>query len=392
MLAEKEWLLLCEFAELDIWEIQGESIGRIADTLYKSNQYKNNFIVKEVIVNQKIKALQVKKSKIIDKARVTIFEDSQNNKHILFQIKGEEDKRNIDLIERAAKFCANNIGEGTCIITGLKLGGLYAAYIAERLNINGVVFGAPSNELIVGNVQNYVLENEIVGKYIDKIIFVKQNTQRDDTDAGKTYYEMFTFNDNGQVITGEQSAYSKYISWFYDNMNAIDEEIWKIFFGDIKDPDTLMNNDLYSIYFNIDKLKPEKVIRALKNIQKHTENELMKNRKMMKIKLEKNRVHMDDDDFVEKIYKITEVAVINANEIIKNIYDNVKIILMGIELFTLPQNLHYNTEELMKELGEYMEQVLEKEIELVEELINSEKKNYIEAIINFNFTGSIYDD
>lgn len=176
--------------------------------------------------------------------------------------------------EELVQFVKNNCGTGKCVVTGLALGGLYASYIASQLDLTGIVFGAPSTEELPGNVQNYIGENDPVGEFSEKVVFIKQETTAEN--VNKPYSPILIFDENGKAVVGEQSEYSKFCSWFYHTAGPVHSEVWQLFFKNTGTEDDLIDPNLYSLFMKIKELSKEGIKNSLQNIVNYLNKELAK--------------------------------------------------------------------------------------------------------------------
>ncbi|MDD4049230.1 MAG: hypothetical protein PHI90_10560, partial [Clostridia bacterium] len=162
----------------------------------------------------------------------------------------------------------------------------------------------------------------------------------------------------------------------------------KIFLKDTGDNNTLIDQDLYSIFLKDDEMNKEGIRNSLKDTVNYINIELEKNIKTMKMEFEKNIMSMESLDFEKGIGEFAEKATNQAVEIVQSTYNSVETILMGVELFTLGKKLHdahdtYDTEDLMEWFSENVDGILENEIQRIIDFLNQEKQNYIDYLSNF---------
>ena len=56
------------------------------------------------------------------------------------------------------------------------------------------------------------------------------------------------FDENGRAVISEQSMYSKFISWFYNNANNINSEVWEMFYPNSCEDDVFLEKSIYSAF------------------------------------------------------------------------------------------------------------------------------------------------
>lgn len=211
-------------------------------------------------------------------------------------------------------------------------------------------------------------------------VFIKQKTIDESVD--KKYIDILVFDENGKAVEGEQTEYSKFCSWFYNNAGAIDNRVWEIFFNSASEDEELIDKDIYTLSLRFSELNEERIQVSLKNVVKYIENELEKNIKTMKSELEKAIINIDEHDFSEQICEISENATLNATDIVKINYRSVETILMGVELFSLGSRTIDNT-SIMEQFCEDMDNILHKEEQHIIEILKSGKEHYLEMLSTF---------
>ena len=380
MLTDKEYLLLCEIASNGVLSTNQASIGEIAKLLISEDKCDNRELIEEVSSSSNLEVLKLKDSKIIADFKVFILQDLFENDFIVFVGEKNFEDINNKCFEEIFDYVRQKIDLEKCYLTGLKIGGTYAAYIASRLGVQAVVFGMPCLEELTENVINFVGENEPVGEYLKNVVFVKQKTINESTD--KTYFDVLVFDENGKAVEGEQTEYSKFCSWFYNNADVIDNRVWEMFFNSVSEDEELIDKDIYSLFFRFSELNEERIRVSLKNVVKYIENELEKNIKTMKSELEKIIFNIDEQDFSERICEISENASQNTTDIVKSKYRSVETILMGVELFSLGSRFIDNT-SLMEQFCEDMDNILLKEEQRIIDILKSGKEHYLEMLSTF---------
>lgn len=177
----------------------------------------------------------------------------------------------------------------------------------------------------------------------------------------------------------EQDQYSKFTDWVYKTASSINIDIWKMFFKDAGEDDDFLEKDLYSIFLRIDELNEEGIKDALNNTSKYIENKLKKNIESIKIDFST----VDATTFEEKIYEVAENIASEVVEIIRDSYNSLETILMGVGLFKLGKQC-FDIDAVMKEFSESVDKIYEKlELRLMETLKN-EKQNFIDSYFAFS--------
>lgn len=380
MLTDKEYLLLCEIASNGVLSTNQASIGEIAKLLISEDKCDNRELIEEVSLSSNLEVLKLKDSKKIYNLKVFILQDLFQNDFVVFVGENNFEGTNNKCFEEIFDYVRQKIDLKKCYLTGLKIGGIYAAYIASRLEVQAVVFGMPCLEELTENVINFVAENEPVGEYLKNVVFVKQKTIDESVD--KTYFDILVFDENGKAVEGEQTEYSKFCSWFYNNVSVIDNRVWEMFFNSASEDEELIDKDIYSLFLRFSELNEERIKVSLKNVVKYIENELEKNIKTMKSELEKTIFNIDEQNFNDRICEISENASQNATDIVKSNYRSVETILMGVELFSLGSRAVDNT-RLMEQFCENIDNILHKEELRLIDILKSGQEHYLEMLPSF---------
>ncbi len=390
MLTEKELLLLCEFSCLTTISKGTDTLVNVAESLIGQDNTDRNEFLKEVISSSNLAALSIKNAKDMDRFRVFIYEDTEGNIYAVF-IEGKlSDYVDKDCFERVVEFINDNKETGKCFITGLKAGGIYASYVASYLNIEAVIFGAPSTEELSGKVKNYIAENDPVGEFCENILFVKQKTDDEYTEENfveildKPYSQTFMFDENGRAVISEQSMYSKFISWFYNNANNINSEVWEMFYPNSCEDDVFLEKSIYSAFFRVEELNTERINKSLTQIVRYINDKLEKNLRSLDKDFEiiMQEHEFADEDYQKKISEITEYAANNACEFIKEIYKSVETVLIGIGLFTL-ENGNIDINEHMEKFSEEIDNILKNETGRITDHLASLWQKYLDCLAIF---------
>lgn len=372
MLSEKEYLLLCEFIGMQgTW---GESDSFRAAALSMKEQYSSSSLVAEMTVNPR---LDLKVKKIMKKAEVTVYiiDDNCGDICIVCASKNKEYKAmSSEESNRLIDFIKDNMLEKG-ILTAVGPGGIYAGVLAELLDMEAVVFAAPGNYELAGNIKNFTGEYEPVGDYTEKIIFLKQKLPEEN--IYETLYETLLLDEGGNVVICEQSEYSKFLSWFYNSASRIDDQVWGIFFNDGNEENIFTDNDLFSIYLRVEELSLEKIQNSLEKTIRYIENELSKN--MVKL-FDKSIFSLPYEDFERQIRRFVHKTTLNASEVVKDIFGSTRTILMGISVFALEKN--YATNELINKFSQNIDEILQSHGERLANFLENQKRIHIDSLCN----------
>ncbi|TYQ16027.1 UNVERIFIED_CONTAM: hypothetical protein Cloal_2529 [Acetivibrio alkalicellulosi] len=364
MLKEKEYLQLCELAYSGLIDNYGV---KVQDVINSSIQ--NNFLG-NIESGCSLMHLKMTNKKMFENTWVYIFENDNSYKYIIFVADEEIETIHNELLMEIIDYTKENIGNSKCFISGMFTGGIYASYIALELNIEAILFGTITNIKIEGNVKNYVGENEAVGKYSDKVIFVKQ---QETEDINMPFTSTFIFDEEGNVVVGEQSNYSKFKSWVYYTSDNINEEVWDIFFETVNENESFSEKNIYSVFLKINELDENKIIRSIKDVIIHIDKQLTINRGEMEKKLNKNIDDIEEKDINEKLSGITEEFTSKAVEIVESSCMSVKTILKGLVLLTVGQtevNINARIDDFINIINEILETERVKIKECVENVID----------------------
>ncbi|HEX9059272.1 MAG TPA: hypothetical protein VF941_03745 [Clostridia bacterium] len=380
MLTDKKYLLLCEFAGMDVLNIETGSIAEITKSLLKSGEFGQNVVINELAENFKDDELRLNSISKFGDITVYAFDDCGSNVFVISSKTIQKNSKTAEYQDAMMDFIMSFKDSGPCVVTGLESGGLHALNAASRLTVEGVLFRVPGSEELGGNVRNLVSENDPIGEYREKIVFVKQKSEEINPD--RPLSQILLFDENGNAVTGEQSEYSKFCSWFYNTAGKIDNDIWSMFFMDTSEDNVFEDKDLYSIFLRINELNLQGVKNSLENTIKRVENKLQKNIDAMKLEFENNIFKIDDKGFDELICEIAEKAAQNAAFIVKNAYKSVETILMGIGIFSLGSNT-FDNEILMEKFSEDIDSLLDKEAQRIKDFIQKEEEYCLNELSTF---------
>lgn len=372
MLSEKEYLLLCEFIGMQgTW---GESDSFRAAALSMKEQHSSSSLVAEMTVNPR---LDLKVKKIMKKAEVTVYiiDDNCGDICIVCASKNKEYKAmSSEESNSLIDFIKDNMLEKG-ILTAVGPGGIYAGVLAELLDMEAVVFAAPGNYELAGNIKNFTGEYEPVGDYTEKIIFLKQKLPEEN--IYETLYETLLLDEGGNVVICEQSEYSKFLSWFYNSAGRINDQVWGIFFNDGNEENIFTDNDLFSIYLRVEELSLEKIQNSLEKTIRYIDNELSKN--MVKL-FDKSIFSLPYEDFERQIRRFVHKTTLNASEVVKDIFDSARTILMGISVFAIEKN--YAPNELINKFSQNIDEILQSHGERLVNLLENQKRIHIDSLCN----------
>ncbi|GGH11086.1 hypothetical protein [Paenibacillus segetis] len=380
MLTDKELLLLCELANAIISseiKISGKTMFECLRVL--SDNSNEDEIVEEIISCPSLMHLHIQDFLVQDSISLILFTDVNGNNYgvVIHQNNELDHIHMLNELNEAIRRIEQIRGAGKCTLIGSKLGGLRAVSMAEQLQVEAVVFGAPSEEVLQGKAKNFVAENDPVGPYVEKVIFVKQKSTWEDNE--EAYYKSLVFDEQGQAVVTEQSDYSKFVSWFYHTASVIHEEIWKIFFRKTEQEQQLMmEKELYSIYSRVDELNYEGMNCSIEHVIKYTENELNKNRNMLRVELKKIKT----TDLEQQIGELADKLATQAIDIVNTTYRSVETIFMGVSLFNM-DHLSHQIDPLMEKFNTLLNLLLKKELEQLTDALEDEVQSYLDEMLKF---------
>lgn len=387
MLTEREYLLLCELSSTGAVNPNIDTVDKMALALIGNVKPSEEELLKEAAANTNFAELKAKDSILINKIRIYVFDDSSGDTAAVFLAEGDnESDVNKDCFDEICEFLRKNFGTGKCVVTGLKAGGIYAAYTAQSLELEGILFGAPSTEELPGNIVNYVGENEPVGNCLGKVSFIKQIPFEEELndDIDKPYSRTFIFDEKGRPVKGEQTAFSKMVSRFYSNTDNVNKDILKIFFNDMEEKDTLIDVGFYSVFLKIDEFSSERIEKSLSEVIKYIENELKKNAESFHSDFDRilREKMWDEDGFEEKVVNSAEKASNNAGKIIGDAYTSVETILTGIGLFKMDKD-DIEITSLIEQFAGRVDTVLTEEIKRLNEFLDGSWQRYLNYLSVF---------
>lgn len=380
VLTDKEFLLLCELANTITSSEIHDSIMESSDwTEEIKNSSMEAGIAQEIFTSPRLTHLHIEDYLKQDHLCLLMFVDNSGNSYGVVINKECEvsDIHNQEELDEAILTIERIKGNRNCILIGHRLGGLSAARLAAKLQVEAIVFGAPSIDELPGKVRNFVAENEPVGGYLEKVIFVKQYSIWEDTE--ESYYQILEFDEWGQVIISKQSDYSRFVSWFYHTAGTIDRDVWNMFFKDTVEDQLMMEKGLYSIYPRVEEVNDVGIQCSIDKVIHYIENELRKNREMLKAEFE----NIELADVELQIGKIADEIANQAIDLINTTYRSVETILMGVGLFIM-DNTEYQIGPWMEKFHIHMNLLLEQELEALTESLENEVQNYLEEMIKFS--------
>jgi hypothetical protein len=379
VLTDKEFLLLCELANTITSAEIHNSIMKSADWMEEiRNSSIKDRIAHEIFASPRLTDLHIGQYLKQDNICLLMFVDDSGNSYGVVISKECEisDIHKQTELDEAIRTIEYTRGSGNCILTGYKLGGLSAAGLAAKLQVEAIVFGAPSIEILSGKVKNFIAENDPVGGYIEKVIFVKQDSTWADNEG--SYFETLEFDEWGQALVTKQSDYSKFVTWFYHTASTIDRDIWKIFFKDTEEDQLMMEKGLYSIYPRVDELNNVGIHCSIDKVINYIENELKTNRSIMRAELKKIEIA----DLELQIGKIADKLATQAIDLIHNTYRSVETILMGMGLFTM-DNTESQIGTLMEKFNIDMNLLFDKELGILTDSLENELQNCLDELLKF---------
>lgn len=270
------------------------------------------------------------------------------------------------------------------VFTGIGQGGWNAALLAETLGYEAVVFGAPTVEELPGKAVNYVGEDDPVGDHIGKIVFVKQTEELGESED-QLLYKKLVFEEDGKAVVAGQSEFSRFVSWFYNTVGAVEPEVWNIFFPGSEEEEATILADLgvYSVFMKVGELNKEKILRAIDETIRYTAGRLEANRGQLAAELEK----LPEDDYDNRVSETAEKHSVKASEFVVGIFESVQTVLMGVALFTLEQesfDMDTPIDSFHAQIHDLLDQEFERVKECLDQAIARRLDNFFE-LPQFNF-------
>lgn len=259
--------------------------------------------------------------------------------------------------------------EAVVVFTGLGQSGWYAALLAERLDAEAVVFGAPTMEELPGRAINYVGEDTPVGEYTEKVVFVKEIDELGTEADTIPLFRKLAFDDGGRLVVSEQSEFSRFVSWFYNTVGTVEPAIWNLFFPGMEEEEAVILADLgvYSVFLKVGELTQEKLLRSINDTVRYAAGKLESQRGQLAAQLDK----LPDEDYDDRVVEVAEKYTKEAAEFIEHTFDSVQTVLMGVALFTLEQvDGGFDTESLIDSFQIQLHELLDQEVERVKETLD----------------------
>lgn len=252
------------------------------------------------------------------------------------------------------------------VFTGLGHGGWYAALLAEALGGSAIVFGAPTMEELPGNAVNYVGEDDPVGEYTAKVVFVKQ-TEDSSEEEGVPWRQKLVFDADGKAVVTAQSDFSRFVSWFYNTAGTIEPEVWNLFFPGSGEEEATILADLgvYSVFMKVGELNNEKILRSIDDTVRYVAGHLEAGRLQLTAELAK----LPDDGDEVLFTETAEKHAMKASEFVMHIFESVQTVLMGVALFTLEQET-IDRDTQIDRFRTQMFDLLEQELERVKDCLD----------------------
>lgn len=338
MLQVKQYLLLCELAESAETRLEYESFAELELLEQSSIEHRRDWVL---LLNKEQQY-----------GIVVVLQPKESGNQITYSFP-------LDTM-------VHNIREElppdvTTVFTGLGQGGWRAAMLAETLDAEAIVFGAPTIEELPGKAFNYVGENDPVGDHTEKVVFVKEMDDLEEEDVVPLSRKL-VFDDSGRVILSEQSEFSRFVSWFYNTAGTVEPVIWNFFFPGTEEDEATVLADLgvYSVFLKVGELNNERVLRSVSDIIRYTAGKLEFNRKQLAAELDK----LADDDYDNQVSEITRKYAKLAEEFVMHTFQSVQTVFMGVALFTMEQ-ASMDTDTLIDNFHRQIHDILDQELECV---------------------------
>ncbi|MBQ4900208.1 hypothetical protein KB559_15340 [Paenibacillus sp. Marseille-P2973] len=386
MLSEKDCLLLCELARTGLLKTQRsgpvmEIVRNLQNSLTGCGQ---GDLAQEILGSVNFAELELMEPREqASSNHYYVFMDKEHSGRTILVQESEETAEthtyNYDL-NRIANELEETVGSGgSSTFIGIGLGGWRAAELAVKFNAEAVAFGAPSVDELPGKAINYVGEDDPVGDFTDKVRFVKQGEELDETDEA-LFYRRLEFDQDGKPVITEQSDFSRFVSWFYNTAGAVEPEIWRIFFPGAAEEEDLLQSDLgvYSVFLKLGELNKEGILRSLDEAVRFAGRQLENNRSEMAAELEK----VTEEQFNARFEEIAETCAARASKIIDSIFDSVQTVLMGVALFTLEQE-NFEVEPWMDGFYVRIDELVDQELGRVKECLDQAMGRHLERTLQF---------
>lgn len=380
MLRDKDKILLCELASTgDITRFIYRPLEQISDWGKELGENPDlELLASEITASPALNSLSLQQHKNLEYMNLYVFADCEGNSIVVAHALEHPDIQ-LDIhhfLDEVTGTVEHWKGKGNCVLTGMRAGGFCVSYLAERLDMDATVFGVPTGDELPGRVRNLVAEHDPVGAYLDKVTFVKQQTE--ETDLEEAYFKIVEFDSEGNVVPSIQSDYSKFVSWFYDTVGTIRPDVWHIFFGENKEEEPVLDYGLYSLFLKMDGLTEESVGRSIEQVIRYTEQQLGKNRST----LHNEFIHIDVEQIKDFIRECGEQLTNQAVDMVYDVYRSVESILAGAALFAMNKNT-ITVIPVMESFNERTGELLDREIVFITNTIEQEFQNYMDNMLMF---------
>ncbi|WP_410771577.1 hypothetical protein [Fontibacillus sp. BL9] len=374
MFSDKDYLLLCEMANTGLLNTQhtgglmeivrslrqnlaDRKQGDLAQSIFNSAHFVDVELREKRSAGSKLEWFTFI-NESYNSSVIVVAELSESAENHTYQV-------NIDHI---AQTLLDTLPAGViCSFTGLGQGGWRAAQLAEMLDAEAIVFGAPSMDPLPGKAVNYVGEDDPVGNHTEKVAFVKQVADLDEEDED-FFYKKLEFDTHGKAIVTEQSDFSRFVGWFYNVAGEVEPDIWELFFPGSKDEaeaSVLADLGVYSVFLKVGELSKEGIVRSINDTVRYAARRLETNRNEMTAELAK----ISDEDFESRVTETAEDYAMKASDIVVRIFESVQTLFLGVALFTLEQE----SNDMVTPMDSFKVQIfdlLDQELERVKECLD----------------------
>lgn len=380
MLRDKDKILLCELVSAgDISPFIHRPLEHFSEWGKELSGYPDlELLTREIESSPALLRLSLQQHRRLEYMSLYIFADVEGSS-VIVPHAHEHPELQLDIhhfLDDVTECASQWRDKGSCVLTGMRAGGYCAAFLAERLGLEATVFAVPTGEELPGRVRNLVAEHDPVGECLDKVVFVKQQTE--ETDLEEAYFKILEFDTEGNAIPARQSEYSKFVSWFYDTVGTIRPDVWHIFFGESTEEEPVMDYGLYSLFLKMDGLTEESVGRSIEQVIRHTEKQLEKNRSTLQSEFS----HIEIDQIKSFIRECGEQLTNQAVDMVYDVYRSVETILSGAALFTMNKNT-IAVIPVMEGFNARTGELLDREIVFITDTIEQEFQNYMDNMLMF---------
>lgn len=380
MLRDKDKILLCELASTrDLTRFLHRSLEHFTEWGKELSGYPDlELLTREITASPTLHSLTLQQHMNLEYMNLYVFADCEGNSVIVAHAQ-EHPEIQLDIqhfLDEVTACVEIWRDKGRCELTGIKAGGYCVSYLAERLDMEATVFAVPTAEELPGRVRNLVAEHDPVGDWLEKVIFVKQQTE--ETDLEEAYFKILEFDLEGNAVPSIQSDYSKFVSWFYHTVGTVRPEVWHIFFGENKEEEPILDYGLYSLFLKMDGLTEESVGRSIEKVVRYAEQQLEKNRSS----LESEFSHIEVDQIKEFIRECGERLTNQAVDIVYGVYRSVETILAGTALFAMNKNT-ITVMPVMESFNARTGELLDREIVFITNTIEQEFQKYMDNMLMF---------